>query len=158
MSDRRRKGRITVQHQPTRETRLVQRLAAIPCLVVAVFFVIIGVTVVIPGAGLFGVVWTFVAACFAVIGVVNLVRRDGLAHRVAYDVEPAREDEQVIERFLTGQPAEGEPSAGTAAPPAPERGPESVEERLTALRSLYDKNLITRDEYQAKRKEILEDL
>ena len=156
MPNRRRKGRITVQSQPTRETRLVQRLAAIPFLVVAIFFVIIGVTVVIPGAGLFGIVWTFMAVCFVIIGVVNLVRKNGLAHRVAYDVEPAEEDEQVIQHLLTSQPVEGEPTAGTEAPARSD--PDDIEERLAALRGLYDKNLITKDEYEAKRKDILSEL
>lgn len=156
MPDRRRKGRITVQSQPTRETRMVERLATIPFLVVAIFFVIIGVTVVIPSAGLFGIVWTFMAVCFVIIGVVNLVRKNGLAHRVAYDVEPAEEDEQVIQHLLTSQPVEGEPAAGTAAPARSD--PDDIEERLAALRGLYDKNLITKDEYEAKRKDILSEL
>ena len=83
----RKRGRITVQSQPTKETRTMERLATIPFLIVSIFFVIIGVTAVIPMAGLFGVVWTLVAICFAVIGIVNMVRKNGMAHRVAYDVE-----------------------------------------------------------------------
>ena len=52
----RKRGRITVQEQPTKETRTFQRLAMVPFLVVSAFFVIIGITELIPMAGLFGVV------------------------------------------------------------------------------------------------------
>ena len=62
----RKRGRVTMQYQPTRETRTVQRIAMLPFLIVSIGFVIIGVTVVIPGAGMFGVLWTLVAASFVV--------------------------------------------------------------------------------------------
>ena len=39
-----------VQSQPTRETRAMQRVASLPFLIVSVFFVIIGVTTLIPQA------------------------------------------------------------------------------------------------------------
>ena len=37
-------------------------------------------------------------------------------------------------------------------------GGKSAQDRLTELRSLYDRGLISREEYEAKRKEILEEL
>ena len=146
MSSRKR-GRITVQHQPTRETRFLQRLATIPFLIISIFFVIIGVTVVIPGAGLFGVVWTLVAGCFVVIGIFNVVRKNGMAHRVAYDVE------QDMERSIVGIMEDAPESSDCAAAPVG-----TTEARLLELKGLYDRDLITYDEYEAKRKEILQDL
>ncbi len=139
--DQRKRGRVTVQSQPTRETRRLERLVSLPFLIVGAAFVIIGVTTVIPNAGAFGVLWTLIAACFVVIGVVNLVRKNGPAHRVAYDVQP--EDGEVIEKIFSDQPA-GAPSDPAA--------------RLTQLQSLLDAGLVTREEYDAKRAEILREL
>ena len=45
------------------------------------------------------------------------------------------------------------------APPSYEGGEKgSIEERLMELRNLYDLRLITDEEYEAKRQEILEEL
>ena len=143
----RKRGRVTMQYQPTRETRAVQRLAMLPFLIVSLGFVVIGITVVIPGAGLFGVLWTLVAASFAVIAIVNMVRKNGMAHRVAYDVE------QDMAESIVGMMED--------APEAVDHGYAPVgttEERLLELKSLYDRDLITYDEYEAKRKDILQDL
>ena len=141
----RKRGRITIQSQPTRETRTVQRLAMLPFLIVSIGFVIIGVTVVIPGAGGFGVLWTLVAASFVVIAIVNMVRKNGLAHRVAYDVE------QDMGETIVGMMEDAPPSFEGGA-----KGP--AEERLRELRNLADLRLITDEEYEAKRQEILREL
>jgi len=141
----RKRGRVTMQYQPTRETRAVQRLATLPFLIVSIAFVVIGVTVVIPGAGLFGVLWTLVAVCFVVIAVVSMVRKNGMAHRVAYDVE--RDMAESIVGMMEDAPPYHE---------AGEKG--SAEERLTELRNIYDRGLITQEEYEAKKQEILKDL
>lgn len=140
----RKRGRITVQSQPTKETRMVQRVAMLPFLIISVFFVIIGVTVVIPSAGLFGIVWTLVAVCFVVIAITQMVRKNGLAHRVGYDVETD------LDRSIVGvmeDVVEGETSSSG-----------DVQERLTQLRELYEQRLITQEEYDAKRQEILKEL
>ena len=141
----RKRGRVTMQYQPTRETRTVQRLTMLPFLIVSIGFVIIGVTVGIPGAGMFGVLWTLVAASFVVIAVVNIVRKNGMAHRVAYDVE------QDMGENIVGMMED-------APPPCEDGVKGSAEERLTELRNLYDLRLITDEEYEAKRQEILKEL
>jgi len=68
-----------------------------------------------------------------------------MAQRVAYDVE------QDLEESIVGM-MEEPPLAGES----PEKG--SVESRLLELRSLYDQRLITDEEYELKRQEILRDL
>ena len=141
----RKRGRVTMQYQPTRETRTVQRVAMIPFLIVSIAFVILGVTVVIPGAGLFGVVWTLVAASFVVIAIFNMVRKNGMAHRVAYDVEQDMA-ESIVGMMEDAPCSDGADWKGTA------------EDRLLELRNLYDQRLITDEEYEAKRQEILEEL
>lgn len=139
----RKRGRITVQSQPTKETRAVQRLAMLPFLIVSIFFVILGVTVVIPAAGLFGIVWTLVAVCFVVIAITQMVRKNGLAHRVGYDVETD------LDRSIVGAMEEIVQEDSSS---------DSAQERLTQLRELYDQRLITKEEYDAKRQEILKEL
>lgn len=139
----RKRGRITVQSQPTKETRAVQRLAMLPFLIVSIFFVILGVTVVIPAAGLFGIVWTLVAVCFVVIAITQMVRKNGLAHRVGYDVETD------LDRSIVGAMEEIVQEDSSS---------DSAQERLTQLRELYDQRLITREEYDAKRQEIIKEL
>ena len=141
---KRKRGRITIQSQPTKEARNMARLAMLPFLIVSIFFVIIGITVIIPAAGLFGIMWTLVAACFVVIAVVQMVRKNGPAHRVGYDVETD------LDRSIVGAM---EDIVEEAESPS-----ESAQERLTQLRELYEQRLITREEYDAKRQEILKEL
>ena len=141
----RKRGKITVQSQPTKETRVLQRVMAIPFLMVAILFVILGVVEIIPTFGLFGIVWTAIAVCIVVIGVMNIVRKNGPAHRVGYDVETD------MDQSIFGMMDDVDQSENTA--PVGE-----TEARLSELRRLYDQRLITQEEYDAKRKEILERL
>ncbi|MBQ7778264.1 MAG: SHOCT domain-containing protein [Oscillibacter sp.] len=145
----RKRGRITVQEQPTKQTRAFQRLAMLPFLVVSLFFVIIGITEVIPAAGLFGVVWTFVAGCFVIIAVFQMVRKNGVVHRVGYDVE------NDLDRSIVGLMEDVPEEEFGENAPAPAG---TTEARLLELQSLYDRDLITHEEYEAKRKDILSDL
>ena len=145
----RKRGRITVQEQPTRQTRAFQRLAMIPFLVVSLFFVIIGITELIPAAGLFGLVWTFMAGCFVILAIFQMVRKNGVVHRVGYDVENDL-DKSIV--GLMEDVAESEIEENSPAPAG------VTEARLLELQSLYDRDLITYEEYEAKRKDILRDL
>lgn len=98
---------------------------------VGISFVVIGVTEVIPsGAGIFGVVWTLMACFFAGIGIYGVVSKDGLySMRRGFGIEISDE----------------EPEA-------------TAEDRLKNLQALYDQRLITPEEYEEKRKEILKEL
>ena len=99
--------------------------------VVGIFFVLIGLAVVIPSAGLFGLLWTGVAAAVTVMNGLNAFGKKGVA-----TMEISAEEE-----------SEGD-------------GPEgrSPQVRLEQLQSLDDRRLITTEEYEAKRAEILEQL
>lgn len=98
----------------------------------ALGFVIVGVTEVIPsGAGVFGVVWTLLACAFLVVGLYGVFSKDGFYSLYAgWGVEI--EDETP--------------------------GGEEAGERLKKLQALYDQRLITTEEYEEKREEILKDL
>jgi hypothetical protein len=167
MYNRRRRGRFTFQSQPTKETRAMQRVASVPFLIVSVFFVIIGVTTLIPQAGLFGIMWTLLSASFVVIGVLNLVRKNGPAHRVAYDLDPAEPDEPVIEHMFSheiqdvdGPDRDGPDRAPAAGQAQPEHAACALDAqgRLEQLQRLLDAGLVTKEEYTAKREEILREL
>ena len=95
---------------------------------VGISFVVIGVTEVIPsGAGLFGVVWTLMACFFAGVGIYGVVSKEGLyGMRRGFGIEISDDD-----------------------------GGESSEDRLKKLQYLYDQRLITPEEYELKRKEML---
>lgn len=142
---RRKRGRITMQYQPTGAARGMQRMIGVIHALVGSVFVIISITTIIPNAGLFGLIFLVVGGFFAVNGIRMAVSKNGMAQRVAYDVE------QDLEESIVGM-MEEPPLAGES----PEKG--SVESRLLELRSLYDQRLITDEEYELKRQEILRDL
>ena len=97
--------------------------------IVGLVFCFIGLFLVIPNFGLFGIFWTAIAAF---ITVRCFVMAAGKADMGSYVIE----DESVPD----GQNSK------------------SAEERLTALQNLYDRRLISTEEYDAKRKEILDEL
>ena len=98
--------------------------------VVGIIFVGIGLFVVIPAFGPFGIFWTLIAAAIMVTNGINAFGKKGVASH-----------EIVIE---DGEASEADGSG--------------VERRLEEARSLYERGLITREEYEAKRAEILKDL
>ena len=109
--------------------------------VVGVIFVLIGLFVVIPtfsmagGFGaIFGVFWTIVAG---VIAGMNFYQAFGKGY-IGPEIHIEEEG--------------GDEHAQDAAAPG------DTQARLTELRALYDQRLITQEEYEQKRKEILEEL
>lgn len=106
--------------------------------IVGCIFVLIGLVMVIPTFGLFGVLWTGTAAVIA-----------GMSFYQAFSKRYTGPEIHIEEEG----PAEGPASA---APPAGES--RDTQSRLTELRQLYDQRLITQEEYEAKRAEILKEL
>ena len=111
--------------------------------IVGVFFVLIGLFVAIPQAGLFGIIWTSVAVFIAGTNLYNAFSEKGIvSHTIEIDEDgnidyaPGPEEE-IVYRVDPGS---------------------TVEERLNRLNDLYDKRLVTSREYEEKRKEILKDL
>ena len=97
---------------------------------VGLVFVGIGLFVVIPTFGPFGIFWTLIAAAITVTNGINAFGKKGVASHeivVEEDGEAGKEDS-------------------------------SAQRRLEEARSLYDQGLITREEYEAKRAEILKDI
>ena len=100
--------------------------------VVGVIFVLIGVFVAIPQAGAIGVLWTLIA--------VGITAYSGYMAFGKKYIGPEINIED-----------EGAPN------PAPE-APSDAETRLTQLAALHAKGLITDEEYEEKRREILDEI
>ena len=93
-------------------------------------FVLIGLFVVIPTFGPFGILWTLMA-----VGIT------GYNAYTAFGKGYVGPEIHIEEDHVENSAAPG-----------------SAEERLKELRSLYDQRLITDEEYELKRQEILRDL
>ena len=154
---RRRRGRITVQHQPTGAARGMMRGMGAVHAVFGFVFAVIALTEIIPNAGLIGLPFLAAGAFFCINGIRLMVSKNGMAHRVGYDIETGIEEETIV-----GLMDEVPPSGGT--PPVQEDhnhissiGPDP-KTRLEQLETLKTAGLITDREYKEKRSEILDDL
>lgn len=139
----RKRGRITVQSQPTGAARSMQRLMGVVHAIFGLVFVVVALTQLIPHIGLIGLPFLAAGAFFCINGIRLAVSKNGMAHRVGYDVETGIQQETIV--GLMDEIADSEPAG-------------NVEERMKQLRSLYDQRLITPEEYEQKRQEILNDL
>ncbi len=139
----RRRGRITVQSQPTGAARGMQRLMGVVHAVFGLVFVVIALTQLIPHIGLIGLPFLAAGAFFCINGIRLAVSKNGMAHRVGYDVETGIQQETIV--GLMDEVSDSEAGG-------------NVEERMKQLRSLYDQRLITPEEYEQKRQEILKEL
>lgn len=146
----RRRGRITVQHQPTGGEQFMMRGMGLVHAVVGLVFVVVALTEIMPHAGLFGLPFLVGGGFFAVNGVRILVSKNDVAHRVGYDVETD------LDRSIVGLMEDVPDTTREPVSPSPAVG--SVQDRLEQLEGLKAAQLVTEEEYAAKRKEILEDL
>ena len=104
--------------------------------VVGIVFTCIGVFVVIPSFGPFGIFWTLIAVGITVYQFAMAAGKVSMGSWSIEDETSEKED---------GFGAEN--STG-----------KSAQDRLTELQNLYDRRLITQEEYEQKRQEILKDL
>ena len=150
----RKRGRITVQHQPTGAERGMMRGMGVVHAIVGLVFVVVSVTEIIPSAGLFGLPFLAGGLFFAVNGIRLSVSKNDVAHRVGYDVETDLDRsivgimEDVEEKFNSDSP---EHQHISSIGPDPQK-------RLEQLERLKEAGLVTREEYDQKRKEILAEL
>lgn len=140
----RRRRRVTVRYKPTGAGKTMYRAMGVFHAVFGTVFAIIAVTVIIPSAGLFGVLFLAAGAFFAVNGTLIALGKEGLMGR-SYQIETETDED--------GELTEEE----TRTVPSPV-SPPSAEERLKQLEDLREKRLITANEFEEKRKEILKEL
>ena len=108
--------------------------------VVGLAFVLVGLVMVVPTFGPFGLLWTAGAAAITVINGLNAFGKKGVPTMEIYSEE---DEESPLEQEQPDQ------AASTAL---------TARERLEQLDSLKQAGLITGQEYQAKREEILNGL
>ena len=148
---RHRRGRITIQNQPTGAGRFMMRGMGLVHAVMGLVFVVVSVSVIIPQAGLFGLPFLVGGGFFAVNGIRMLVSKNDIAHRIGYDIETDVQQETIVglmddvDEMVRQEAAYG--GSGSDA-----------KERLEQLNELKDAELITEEEYAQKRREILEEL
>jgi len=131
--------RSAVRPQSGKKTRVVRRLATVPVLIITGCFTLLGVTKLVPALGLFGLIWTLGAGGMFAFGLYNLNRRGE---------ESVQEERTVdMEDGTTVILNDSEPAAAG-----------SIQRRLLELDSLLHSGLVTMEEYEAKRKSILDEL
>lgn len=102
-------------------------------LVVGVIFCLLGVFIVIPTFGVFGLFWTLISAGITVVNAMPLFS----------------EEERDLYHTMTIEEDGG--YDGLAA----DTQSDDIAARLEKLKALYDRRLITAEEYESKREEIL---
>ena len=114
---------------------------------VGIIFCLIGLFLVIPTFGLFGVFWTAVAGWITYVNYKNGFTNEQI-------------DSHVIEIEDDGRDVTVTKHGGyrTYSHDMENKSSESAEDRLKKLQSLYNKSLITYEEYEQKKKEILDEL
>ena len=103
-------------------------------LVVGIIFCLLGIFMVIPTMGIFGVFWTGMALVITVINGINAFSEDGLATH---------------EIYIEDTPDQGSGSSADKEDP---------ETRLRSLKRLREEGLITEEEYETRRKEIIQEI
>ena len=122
--------------------------------VVGIIFCLIGLVVVVPTFGLFGLLWTAVAGYITYVNYRNGFTDKQIDSHVI-EIDENGEDVTVIKRTGLGRHSyEVVGKANEVEVPKHE----SAEDRLRELTNLYVQALITREEYEQKKKEILDEL
>ena len=104
--------------------------------IVGIIFSCIGVFMVIPTFGPFGILWTLIAIG---ITIYQFAMAAGKVSMGSWTVED-------------------EDGAGQDSGPSGDVSGRSAQDRLTELQNLYDRRLISQEEYEQKRQEILKEL
>ena len=150
---RHRRGRITVQSQPTGAARGMRRAMGVVQAIFGLVFVTIALTEIMPVAGLIGLPFLAVGGLAVVMGLINAFSKNGMAHRVGYDVETGVEEETIV-GLMDEVTKEDAPS------PAPETHDHipstalNVKERLDQLRSLKEAGLLDNAEYEQRKQKL----
>ena len=121
---------------------------------VGIVFCLIGLFVVIPTFGLFGVFWTAIAGYITYANYRNGFTDKQIDSHVI-EIDDNGEDVTVTTNTGLGRHSYGISGVSVTSEKTQQ---ESVEERLRKLQRLFDQALSTREEYEQKKKEILEEL
>lgn len=115
---------------------------------VGIIFCLIGLFMVIPTFGLFGIFWTAIAGWITYVNYKNGFTDEQIDSHVI-DIEDDAQNATTMGYGGYRNYSYEEESVSDD---------DSMEERLRKLQSLYDQSLITYEEYEQKKKEILDEL
>ncbi len=102
-------------------------------------FCFIGLFIVIPTFGIFGIFWTVIAVVITVSHGFNAFSDKGIvSHEIIIDDDDRNHEYDNNHDYMDNR--------------------KTPEERLSEIQSLYEKGIITENEYQQKRRQILEDI
>ena len=149
---RRRRGRVTIQHQPTGGARAMVRMMGAIHAAMGIAFVLAAVTTIIPSAGFFGFPFFLGGAFFAVNGIRMLIGKNDFAHRVGYDIETDMEGESIVGIMEEPKSEPEQREENIVIDPA------RTKARLEQLETMKNAGLITKEEYREKRQEIIDSL
>ncbi len=121
--------------------------------IVGIIFCLFGLFVAIPIFGPFGIVWTAVAGWIAYSHWRNGFTDKGIDSKVI-EIEDDGDDVTVTEHPGFGYRSYSYTSESNET----KSDDNDIEERLRSLQSLYDQRLITKEEYDEKKQEILKEL
>ena len=153
---RRRRGRITVQNQPTGAGRFMMKGMGVVHAVFGFVFAMTALTTIIPQAGLIGLPFLVAGGFFCINGIRMVVSKNDIPHRVGYDIETDVEQETIVGLLDdVDKMVEQERSSASAYPTTTGL---DAKARMEQLKTLKDAGLITKQEYDQKRQEILNDL
>lgn len=114
---------------------------------VGIIFCLIGIVIVIPTFGPFGIFWTAIAGWITYVNYKNGFTDEQIDSRII-EIEDDGQDVTVTKH--TGYHTYTYDTEDVSA--------EDVEQRLEKLQNLYNRSLITYEEYEQKKKEILDEL
>ena len=156
---RHRRGRITVQNQPTGAARAMMRGMGVVHAIFGGVFVFVALTVIMPNAGIIGLPFLAAGAFFCINGIRMAVSKNDIAHRVGYDIETDIQGESIV-GLLDEIPTESFHNSEKDVETYSHISPVTLnaKARMEQLESLKSAGLITDREYKEKRAEILEEL
>ena len=127
--------------------------------IVGILFCLIGVFVVIPSAGLFGIFWTLMALIITITNAMNAFTDKGVAtHEIVID-DGKQAEGRADERIMADMPSDMSGTASNNRSEAAIKGIKgNIELRLQVAEDLYKAGTITKEEYETKRREILDEL
>ena len=127
--------------------------------IVGILFCLIGVFVVIPSAGLFGIFWTLMALIITITNAMNAFTDKGVAtHEIVID-DGKQEEGKIGDSTIADIPSDMSDSASNNRSEAAIKGIKgNIELRLQVAEDLYKAGTITKEEYETKRREILDEL
>ena len=147
--NRRRRGRITVQNQPTGAAQAVMRLMGVIHAVFGFFFAMIALTAIIPTTGLFGLPFLLAGGFFAINGLRMALGKTDTKGKVRSEVQ----EDTLFSLMKQGKdrPPEEDPTRVSQRHACAL----DTDGRLAQLDTLKSAGIIDEKEYREKRQEIL---